>query len=128
MASLKPRNSSGKILLEQITKEVFLRDILEARKAQGDGVEYFDFNKSRCKILSKTEKICSNCKGVVYWMIREHRVQDNWSLIYAQQLAIKQKVPLYICFLIKDAHHLYPTKRHFKFLIEGKTIIFKDIQ
>lgn len=119
MASLKPRSSSGKIILQQLTKEVFLKNIVEARKAQGDGVEHFDFNKSRCKILTKNDEISENSKGVLYWMTREHRVQDNWSMIFAQRLAIKQKVPLYVCFLSKDAHNLYPTNRHIKFLIEG---------
>lgn len=119
MASLKPRNSSGKIALEQLTKELFFKNIVEARKAQCDGVENFDFDQTRCKVLTKNDKILEKSKGILYWMTREHRVQDNWSLIFAQQLAVKQKLPLCVCFLIKDAVNLYPTKRHFQFLIEG---------
>lgn len=119
MASLKPRSSSGKILLENITKELFLENISEAREAQGQGVDNFDFEKSRCKVLTKSDCISESSKGILYWMQREHRVQDNWSMIFAQQLAIKHTLPLYVCFLIKDAHNLYPTNRHFKFLIGG---------
>lgn len=119
MASLKPRNSSGKILLEKLTNSLFIENIVEARKAQRDGVENFDFNKSRVKILTENDGISENCKGILYWMTREHRVQDNWSMIFAQHLAIKHKLPLHVCFLIRDAHHLYPTNRHFSFLIEG---------
>lgn len=123
MASLKPRNSSGKIVLEQLTLELFLKNIVDARKAQCNGVDNFDFNKSRCKVLTKNDTIAGKPKGVLYWMTREHRVQDNWSMIFAQHLAIKQKLPLYVCFTIKDAHNLYPTNRHFSFLIEGTCIV-----
>ena len=37
-------------------------------------------------------------KVVLYWMIRDKRVSDNWSLLVAQQIAIKNKVPLIVCF------------------------------
>ena len=36
-------------------------------------------------------------KAVLYWMIRDKRVSDNWSLLVAQQIAIKNKVPLIVC-------------------------------
>ena len=36
--------------------------------------------------------------AVLYWMIRDKRVSDNWALIVAQQTAIKNKVPLIVCF------------------------------
>lgn len=121
MASLKPRNSSGKILLENLTKENYLKNVVEARQAQGNGVENFNFNKSRCKVLTRSEIISESSSGILYWMLREHRVQDNWSMIFAQKLALKQKSPLYVCFLMNDIHNLYPTNRHFKFLIEGRT-------
>ena len=37
-------------------------------------------------------------KAVLYWIIRDKRVSDNWSLLVAQQIAIKNKVPLIVCF------------------------------
>ena len=37
-------------------------------------------------------------KSVLYWMSREKRVDDNWSLIFAQEIAIKNNVPLIVCF------------------------------
>lgn len=119
MASLKPRHSNGRILLDQLTKELFLKNIVEARKSEGETVESYDFEKTRCKILSKNEKVKDKSNGILYWMMRDCRVQDNWAMIFAQRLASKQKVPLHVCFTIKDAHHSYPTKRHFKFLLEG---------
>ena len=36
--------------------------------------------------------------AVLYWMIRDKRVSDNWALIVAQQTAIKHRVPLIVCF------------------------------
>ena len=33
---------------------------------------------------------------VVYWMNREQRVDDNWALLYAQQIANDKKIPLIV--------------------------------
>ncbi|XP_072387922.1 deoxyribodipyrimidine photo-lyase-like [Diabrotica undecimpunctata] len=128
MASLKPRNSSGKILLDQLTKEYFFKNIVSAREAQGESVENFDFNKDRCRVLSPNENIKDGSKGILYWMYRDCRVQDNWALIFAQRLAIKKKLPLYVCYSLKDAHQQYPTRRHFSFFIEGLKFVQKEFR
>ena len=51
-------------------------------------------------------------------MQRDKRVQDNWALIHAQDLALKNKVPLYVCFTylgkFKDANI-----RQYQFLFDG---------
>lgn len=47
------------------------------------------FNKKRLRLLSDTDKIKQDSEGVLYWMLREHRGQDNWALVHAQQLALK---------------------------------------
>ena len=36
---------------------------------------------------------------IVYWMSRDQRVQDNWPLLYAQELANEKKQPLLVVFL-----------------------------
>uniref|UniRef100_A0A6P7F8D4 Deoxyribodipyrimidine photo-lyase isoform X2 n=1 Tax=Diabrotica virgifera virgifera TaxID=50390 RepID=A0A6P7F8D4_DIAVI len=128
MASLKPRNSNGKILLDQLTKEYFIKNILSAREAQGESVENFEFNKDRCRVLSPNENIKDKSKGILYWMYRDCRVQDNWALIFAQRLAIKKKLPLHVCYSLKDAHEQYPTQRHFNFFIEGLKFVQKEFQ
>nr|CAI5856235.1 unnamed protein product [Callosobruchus analis] len=122
MASLKPRNFESKIILSQLTKDLFLKNIDDARKAQGVHLEHYDFNKSRCKVLSKTETVKNNSSGILYWMMRDCRVQDNWAMIFAQRLAMKQNLPLYVCYLYKDAHKICPTVRHLTFLIEGSNV------
>ena len=38
--------------------------------------------------------------GVVYWMDRDQRVQDNWALLYARQLAEKHGMPLSVCYCL----------------------------
>eukprot|EP01063_Lacrimia_lanifica_P003248 TRINITY_DN11726_c0_g1_i1.p1 TRINITY_DN11726_c0_g1~~TRINITY_DN11726_c0_g1_i1.p1 ORF type:complete len:568 (+),score=174.60 TRINITY_DN11726_c0_g1_i1:59-1705(+) len=53
---------------------------------------------------------------VAYWMERDQRTQDNWALLYAQQLAVAQKVPLAV------VHGLAPgryTARQSAFALAG---------
>ena len=56
--------------------------------------------------------------AVLYWMIREKRSFENWSLLAAQNLAIKNRVPLYVCFqyvgIFPDAN-----VRQYSFLFKG---------
>ena len=47
------------------------------------------------------------CRGVLYWMWRDKRVQDNWALLYSQKTALELNVPLHVvneekCVGIKD--------------------------
>ncbi len=51
-------------------------------------------NKKRIRILKSEEP--SKHTGIVYWMWRDMRVQDNWALIYAQTKAIENNVPLHV--------------------------------
>lgn len=37
---------------------------------------------------------------VVYWMNREIRTADNWALLYAQEVALKQRVPLLVVYTL----------------------------
>jgi len=55
---------------------------------------------------------------VVYWMSRDQRAHDNWALIYAQKLAIEQKVPLFVVFCLVP-EFLHATIRHYGFMIQG---------
>ena len=53
-------------------------------------------NPHRIRVL-KQAKYNRNTK-VLYWMQRDKRVQDNWALIFAQNLAIEYQVPLLVCY------------------------------
>lgn len=55
---------------------------------------------------------------VLYWMHRDHRVRDNWSLLFAARLAGQADVPLMAAHCLDPAYpHAAPG--HFRFLVEG---------
>lgn len=52
-------------------------------------------------------------------MNRDQRIQDNWALIHAQWLALKEKLPLHICFCLVVPKSKLSTLRHFSFMLKG---------
>ena len=57
-------------------------------------------------------------KAVLYWMQRDKRVYDNWALIASQYTAIKNRVPLYVCFQYTGDNRESNT-RQYEFLFKG---------
>ena len=55
---------------------------------------------------------------VIYWMSRDQRVKDNWALLYAQSIALKQKSPLVAVFCLVP-HFLEATIRQYGFMLRG---------
>lgn len=55
---------------------------------------------------------------VIYWMSRDQRVRDNWALLYAQELALENKVPLAVVFCLAP-EFLGATLRHYRFMLKG---------
>ena len=55
---------------------------------------------------------------VVYWMSRDQRVEDNWALLYAQELALQMKAPLAVIFCLVP-QFLDATLRQFAFMLRG---------
>jgi deoxyribodipyrimidine photo-lyase len=41
---------------------------------------------------------------IIYWMSREQQAEDNWALLFAQQLALRQGVPLAVVFCLLPAY------------------------
>jgi len=72
-------------------------------------------NKERIKILRQA-KLSKN--PVVYWMSRDQRADDNWALLYAQNLALELEVPLIVLFCIVP-EFLNAAYRQYHFMIEG---------
>ncbi|KAK2582266.1 hypothetical protein KPH14_004612 [Odynerus spinipes] len=103
----------------------FIVKIEDSRKHIADSVMTFRFNKKRVKLLSPSNDINKNCKGILYWMVRDARVQDNWAFLYAQRTAIKNKMPLHVCFCILPKF-LNMTIRHYKFLLNGLMEVEKE--
>ena len=50
-----------------------------------------------------------NGKCVLYWMVRDKRVCDNWALLEAQKKAIENKVPLIVVFNYHNSYCLLYT-------------------
>ncbi|XP_047358501.1 deoxyribodipyrimidine photo-lyase isoform X2 [Vespa velutina] len=102
-----------------------LTKIKNDRKNIANSVTTFQFNTKRVKQLTNLNDIKKDCKGILYWMFRDARVQDNWAFLFAQKTAIKNKVPLHVCFCILPKF-LNATMRHYKFLLIGLREIEKE--
>lgn len=46
-------------------------------------------------------------------------VLDNWALIHAQQLAVKEKLPLHVCVCLHVPKSELSTLRHYSFMLKG---------
>ncbi len=55
---------------------------------------------------------------IVYWMSREQRVDDNWGLLFAEELAVENKRELVVAFFLSPAF-LNATIRQYDFMIKG---------
>jgi deoxyribodipyrimidine photo-lyase len=55
---------------------------------------------------------------ILYWMQRAQRIEDNWSLLYAQEFATKHDQPLIIVFNLFP-RFLDATLRQFDFMLKG---------
>lgn len=55
---------------------------------------------------------------VVYWMSRDQRIRDNWAMIFAQSLAVKDSVPLAVAFTLAPSF-LGATRRQYLFMLRG---------
>jgi deoxyribodipyrimidine photo-lyase len=63
---------------------------------------------------------------VVYWMSRDQRVEDNWALLYAQELALQMKAPLAVIFCLAP-QFLNATLRQFGFMLKGLEEVEKSL-
>ena len=51
-------------------------------------------------------------------MSRDQRAKDNWALLFAQELALKQKTPLAVVFCLVP-EFLGATTRQYRFMLKG---------
>jgi deoxyribodipyrimidine photo-lyase len=117
----KTVNSTSQIQVGSLVEE-----IKNKRLNQCESIQAFRFNKKRVRVLSEATEISEESQGILYWMSREQRVQDNWSLLYAQKLALKQNLPLHVCFCLVPTH-LNATFRHYYFMLEGLKEVEKEL-
>lgn len=99
--------------------EELMKQFQTKRNETAKSIMDYKFNKKRLRIMSQEQMVPDNCEGIVYWMSRDSRVQDNWAFLFAQKLALKNEVPLHVCFCL-IAKYLDASVRQFDFLIKGK--------
>jgi deoxyribodipyrimidine photo-lyase len=73
-------------------------------------------DNDRSRQINDSKSVSSG--PVVYWMSRDQRTRDNWSLLYAQKEAIKRKVPLVVLFCFVP-NFLEGTLRQYGFMLHG---------
>ena len=66
-----------------------------------------------------TAEIASGGGGVTYWMGRDARVQDNWALLHAAELAAKHGLPLSVVYCMPPPSGPEATLRRYDFLLGG---------
>lgn len=74
-------------------------------------------NKTRVVVVDETKSVGSG--PVVYWMQRDHRVDDNWALLYAQEQAATRGVPLQVIFTSVPTCGPRATRRRYDFMRRG---------
>ncbi|RWS08790.1 deoxyribodipyrimidine photo-lyase-like isoform X1 [Dinothrombium tinctorium] len=99
--------------------------IRKSRSLIARSINEFNFNKKRVRVLSDESEVCEDCKSIIYWITRDARVEDNWSMLYAQRLSLKFNVPLYVCFCLVPKF-LNATKRQYNFLLKGLQEVERD--
>nr|AXS01072.1 ORF053a [Spodoptera frugiperda granulovirus] len=79
----------------------------------------------RTQLIHESTTTKPTTKGVVYWMSRDSRIEDNWAFLYAQQMAIEHKVPLHVCFCLVSSF-CNAGIRQFHFLLEGLKFVQQE--
>lgn len=125
------RKASSSAAKEPSAKQLKLAPMKEEKKERAEGwlqehvrqqrkgEKEMKFNKKRLRFVSDTEKIKQGSEGVLYWMSRDHRVQDNWAMIHAQRLAVKENLPLHVCVCLLVPKSELSTLRHYSFMLKG---------
>ncbi|XP_054616927.1 CPD photolyase [Dunckerocampus dactyliophorus] len=101
----------------------WLQDLVQLQRSNSKDMEV---NKNRIRFISDTRQTKKDSKGVLYWMLREQRVQDNWALIHAQHLAMKESLPLHICVCLFVPKSELSTLRYYSFMLKGLEEVEKE--
>jgi len=65
---------------------------------------------------------------VLYWMYRDQRVEDNWALLRAQEIALERKQALIVVVAIReDLRYAHGTSRWFEPMIAGLQEVSADL-
>ncbi len=78
---------------------------------------------NRCFFINNSEYISG---PIIYWMSRDQRVEDNWALIRAYELAIKHKTVLRVVFC-KLPKYLNTPDRNYAWMLKGLEEVSEDL-
>ncbi|KAM9790339.1 CPD photolyase isoform X1 [Syngnathus typhle] len=134
----KKRKAAGAAAAECSAKQLKLASTTEGNKVkasgwlqdlvkqQRDDNKDMKVNKKRVRFISDTQEAKRDSEGVLYWMLRDQRVQDNWALIHAQHLAMKKNLPLHVCVCLLVPKSELSTLRHYSFMLKGLEEVEKE--
>jgi len=91
--------------------------LAKLRRETAKSVAQFKFNMKRVRKLTNASETALG-SGVLYWMTRDMRVQDNWAMLYAQMMALESKGPLHVLVCVPTSF-LGMTWRHYYFMLGG---------
>jgi deoxyribodipyrimidine photo-lyase len=80
-------------------------------------------NSKRIRILSSG---CDQQGSIIYWMSRDQRVNDNLALLYAQKIAIENKLPLAVVFCLVPEFS-GAAIRQYDFMLKGLRDVEKSL-
>lgn len=120
-------SSSKKLKIDTSQVSPLIAQFEKERNETAKNILSFNFDKSRVRILNGQEEVKEKSNGVIYWMFRDQRVQDNWAFLFAQKLALKTEQPLHICFCLLPKF-LDANLRHYHFLVKGLQEIEEECQ
>lgn len=83
-----------------------------------------EINPKRIRKLNDKDYISGS---IIYWMTREQRVHDNWSLLTAQASALKYKQPLVVLFCLQESF-LKAERRQYNFMLDGLELLEFELQ
>ncbi len=93
--------------------------------------EYLLLRTATHMIDNRRVKILKESGGrrgpVVLWMSRDQRMNDNWALLFAQELAMKQKTSLAVVFCLLT-QFLNATIRQYGFMMRGLQEVEKNLK
>jgi deoxyribodipyrimidine photo-lyase len=81
-------------------------------------------NTNRIRILKDDGS--SNSGPIIYWMSRDQRVNDNWSLLYAIEKSKQLNKPLIVIFTLAPAFGV-SNLRHYDFMLKGLVEIERNL-
>ena len=70
------------------------------------------------RIFPLNDTVSRTTSPVIYWMSRDQRVEDNWALLFAQEIALERREGLAVLFVLTDTF-LGATLRQYRFMLAG---------